>query len=306
MRKFSITLVASTLVLFLSSCDSDFLSKMSWTARKSANLGQMAEGLDRQSVDTLHAMAYGSGGKHGDTSAQVQLGYLYYYGKGGLVEDKKRAEALFEAAARQGHALAAYNIGLMYYRGEDGRDKAQAIKWFTIAATARPPFSEAQIRLGEIYEREDIVKRDMVAAAVWYEMAAAGRDTRYAQQAAYKVGWMLWKGEGREQNIQAAVKALTQSANGHVYEAQYLLGYIYGTGDGIPKDTLLSAYWLVLAEMNHPEFKSKIEDFLLTLPKQDVVSARNKAAGAFRARINLAVRQDFNKILRETPSGGIQ
>ncbi|WP_164699297.1 tetratricopeptide repeat protein, partial [Aliarcobacter skirrowii] len=55
--------------------------------------------------------------KKGDIEAQLNLGYMYHYGKGVSLDYKKAIE-LYEKAATQGYAMAQNNLGVMYRDGE--------------------------------------------------------------------------------------------------------------------------------------------------------------------------------------------
>ncbi len=71
----------------------------------------------------------------GDADAQVALGGLYLSGRGVPAPDTARAVSLYRQAAEQGHAVAQLNLGDFYLRGIGvSRDKAEAYRWFTLAA----------------------------------------------------------------------------------------------------------------------------------------------------------------------------
>ena len=70
----------------------------------------------------------------GNADAQLQLGAIYYQGKG-VRQDYVKARQWYEKAANQGDAYAQGLLGFMYYGGEGVRqDYAKALEWFKKSA----------------------------------------------------------------------------------------------------------------------------------------------------------------------------
>ena len=70
----------------------------------------------------------------GDSSAQFNLGLLYYDGKG-VPQDYTEAANWFRRAAEQDYEKAEHNLGAMYGSGKGvKRDYIQAYKWLNICA----------------------------------------------------------------------------------------------------------------------------------------------------------------------------
>lgn len=66
--------------------------------------------------------------------AQFRLGEMYFFGKGGLQEDRAMARRLFEAAAEQGDADAQMNLAILLASGdESSRSVEQARHWMNQA-----------------------------------------------------------------------------------------------------------------------------------------------------------------------------
>ena len=61
--------------------------------------------------------SYKRAAAQGDATAQVNLGGMYYKGKG-VVKDYAEAMRWYKLAAAQGDAYAQYNLGVMYRKGE--------------------------------------------------------------------------------------------------------------------------------------------------------------------------------------------
>ncbi|WP_175649294.1 tetratricopeptide repeat protein [Micromonospora avicenniae] len=116
----------------------------------------------------------------GDPVAQRTLGYLVQHGVG-TAKDDVRANALYQAAAEQGDAFAAFNLGVL----SGGSD--EAVHWLRQAADAG--VVEAYSRLGDRLSERDLDeealrwyvrgaeagdKGSMFAAACWYRDGFGG------------------------------------------------------------------------------------------------------------------------------------
>ena len=72
--------------------------------------------------------------REGFAPAQVELGTLYYEGRG-VRKNIERARSYFEKAAAQKNAQGAYNLATLYAKGEGvKKDMTKAIELYTIAA----------------------------------------------------------------------------------------------------------------------------------------------------------------------------
>ena len=122
-----------------------------------------------------------------------------------------------EAHAR---ALAAY----------EGRDYETAYSiWTELGAGGH---SEAQYRLGVMYENAQGTKRDLVKAHDWYLAAAeAGHP-----EAQLNLGVLYENGEGVGQDPSVAADWYERAARQDVVLAQYSLGLMYREGRGVPQD----------------------------------------------------------------------
>lgn len=95
-------------------------------------------------------------------SAQFQLGFLYYRGKG-VEQNSQKAIYWFEQAAAQGNVSAADKLADIYDDGEGvPRDDQKAVYWYTQAA--KHGSASAHFNLGLKYLEGEGVARDPVKA----------------------------------------------------------------------------------------------------------------------------------------------
>lgn len=112
----------------------------------------------------------------------------------------------FLVLAEAGNTEAQNKIGMMYQRGIGiPQDPAEALKWYHKAAEDGHIF--AQFNLGSMYQKGICITQDYPEAFKWYRMAA-------------------------EQGVT---------------DAQYNLGIMYFSGDGIPIDVVQAYAWVDIA-----------------------------------------------------------
>jgi hypothetical protein len=106
-----------------------------------------------------------------NTSAQFQLGLMYFQGDG-VTKNYTEAVNWFRKAAEQGDVSAQVQLGSMYFQG-DGVNKnyTDAEKWFRKAAEQGN--TSAQYRLGSIYGEGKGIAQDYVQAHMWLNLCAA-------------------------------------------------------------------------------------------------------------------------------------
>jgi TPR repeat protein len=132
--------------------------------------------------------------EQGDAPAQLNLGWMYFEGKG-VPQDYKTAVKWFRLAAEQGDAGAQYNLGLMYAKGQGiPQDDKTAVKWFRLAA--EQGYADAQHNLGVMYNQGQGVPQDYKTAAKWYRLAAE-QGIAHAQ---FNLGVMYANGRGVPQD----------------------------------------------------------------------------------------------------------
>ncbi len=131
--------------------------------------------------------------------------------------------------------------GLTFARAGDYA--AARIIWSSLARSGN---TEAQFRLGWLYESGAAGKRNLAEAAYWYAVAA---DLGHAS-ALYNLAVMLTEGRGVARNDAKAAKYFRRAAvQGHA-KAQYNLGILYRIGRGVPQDVARARFWLDRAKAN--------------------------------------------------------
>lgn len=106
---------------------------------------------------------------HGDSNAQVSLGYAYYKGRG-VPRDYPQARRWYEMAATSGNAVAENRLGNMYYNGHGvPRDYTAARNWYERAAARGNKF--AQFNLANFYYRGQGGTRNPERAKSWLEQS---------------------------------------------------------------------------------------------------------------------------------------
>merc|ERR1711907_713827 len=67
----------------------------------------------------------------GNVDAQLELGYKFYTGMGGVPKDLPRSTSYFERAATAGQPDAQFELGVRFERGWGiDKDPALALEWF--------------------------------------------------------------------------------------------------------------------------------------------------------------------------------
>jgi TPR repeat protein len=112
----------------------------------------------------------------GNAKAQINLGTMYFNGKG-VSKDYKEAIKWYRKAAKQDNAYAQNSLGWMY---DDGigviENNKEALKWYRKAATELRhsfpyPDPRAQYKIGVIYTDGKGVLKDLVKAKYWLKKA---------------------------------------------------------------------------------------------------------------------------------------
>lgn len=105
----------------------------------------------------------------GQLDAQVYLGWMFLQGKG-VDKSDTQASRWLSAAADKGSGEANYYLGVLATRRKDG---TSAVRLFEQAAARG--FSPAYYRLGLLYERGNILQKDVDRATALYRKGAEAR-----------------------------------------------------------------------------------------------------------------------------------
>jgi TPR repeat protein len=112
----------------------------------------------------------------GDSSAQFDLGLMYYKGQG-IGQDYSQAMKWFKMAAEQGIPEAQFNLGIMYSNEEAGwHSFAEAMKWFQKAAEQN--YTKAQYNIGVMYILGEGVPPNSIKAYAWLSLAYSNGEQR--------------------------------------------------------------------------------------------------------------------------------
>ena len=171
--------------------------------------------------------------RHGDTGAQVALGFLYDHGAG-VRRNVAAALTWYRRAAQKGDANAYYMLAQHYESGKGvKKNRAKALALYTKAANHK--LRQAAKHLGDMYWRGTGVPKNPAAAFKWYSMVA-GWDANSLLEAKY--------GEGGDADYgDDAQKALES-------QSQRALGKMYETGQGVRRSPIAAINWYTLAAVN--------------------------------------------------------
>ncbi len=155
--------------------------------------------------------------EQGNESAQLNLGLMYYQGRG-VAQDDLQAAAWYRKAAEQGNAIAQFNLGMMYYEGR-GVEQAdlQAVTWWRKAAEQGDV--TAQLDLGLMYYEGRGVGQSALQAVTWWRKAAE----QGLAMAQFNLGVMYDRGLGVVQDKQQAQAWYRKAAEQGHAEAQKAL-----------------------------------------------------------------------------------
>lgn len=131
-----------------------------------------------------------------------------------------------------------YQLAKMLYTG-DGvyKDEDKGLIWLKRAASEGNTNAEAL--LARLHERA----KNYTSAINLYRLAA-GKNHPFSQ---FRLGYMLRKGLGIEQDNEQAFTHLLDAANNGVEEASYFIASMYLTGTGTSKDLKAALYWAEIA-----------------------------------------------------------
>ena len=109
--------------------------------------------------------------EQGDATAQSNLGYMYYGGRG-VPQNYIEAVTWYRLAAEQGFAHAQFNLGVMYANGVGvPENDAEAVTWYRLAA--EQGYAYAQNNLGLMYFNGEGAPQDDIRAYMWWSVSTA-------------------------------------------------------------------------------------------------------------------------------------
>lgn len=162
---------------------------------------------------------------------QAKIGYFYYTGTGGFVQDYNQAYQWFKKAADKGNSYAQYYLGLCYKNGHGvKKNRSIAFDWFKKSADQN--YVDAMYEVGYAYEHGEVVSKNMLSAADYYYLPAL---CDY-MDATYRLGCIYYKGYARPKHVydnaqyfleKALEKMDPQADAKRIAEAKKMLGDIY-------------------------------------------------------------------------------
>jgi len=202
--------------------------------------------------------------KLGDVDSQVGLAFGYALGKG-VESDPKKSVFWFRKAAEQGDSTAQSSLGLAYEYGQGvTKNINTSIKWYKKAAkqghkkakaklekllTAQeenskiissPKSANKEYDLGlNYYFGDNGVIKNKKKAFKWLYKSAK----KGHMEAQFWIGWMYGSGNGVSQDKSKALKWYKKSANQGYSKAQTNLGLIYDSGTGVSVDYDKAIKW---------------------------------------------------------------
>ncbi len=181
----------------------------------------------------------------------------------------------FEPLAARGDSEAQYRLGRMYEYGRGVlTDMPQALSWLRKSAAQQN--ASAQTELGAIYASGfGGVPQDDAQAVAWFQKAAnQGNPT-----AQYNLGLMYAKGGGVKQDFVQAVAWYRQAADQGQVDAQFKMGLHYEKGVGIAHDDVLAyANYAIAARSGDADSVAFRDAMAKKLPPAKLREAKTLAA----------------------------
>ena len=173
--------------------------------------------------------------KQGYADEQFQVGRAFEMGIG-VKRDQKTAAEWFARAAGAGDFRAQTELASMYLNGIGvRRDDQNAVHLLQQAAASG--YAPGQFQLGTLYLLGRGIKRDDSEGVRWITRAAL---SDYAP-AEVNLGIVYWNAIPAEQ--EKAIRLFQKAAGQHFEAAEFILGGLYETGSGVPKDFAAAAAW---------------------------------------------------------------
>jgi hypothetical protein len=186
--------------------------------------------------------------------------------------DYKGAEKIFRQLAEKGNPSGMYYLGRMYASGQGGlpEDYAEAFDWYSSAALANQ--KDAQYALAVMYEAGKGTGKNPEEADHWYEKSAQNgcaaaqyqraesafaEASRWAEQVAIDEGNKSLQDADNSkyrQNLELAVAWYRKAASQNYAGAQYMLGRLSASGEGLSQDFRASvAYYEQASGQGFPD-----------------------------------------------------
>lgn len=178
------------------------------------------------------------------------------------------------SAAREGDPRALFEVAMRYSAGKTvKRDMVAAATWFERAADSG--YAPAQYSIGSLYEKGIGVEKDAARAADWYGKSAAQGNAR----AMHNLAVIHAMGAAGEPDMNRAVQHFTAAANYGIKDSQFNLGILHGQGMGVPQNLTESYKWFAIAARSgDADAAAKRDEVGKSLSSAELATAKDMVA----------------------------
>jgi uncharacterized protein len=137
--------------------------------------------------------------------------------------------------------------------------------------------ADAQIKLGDMYDKGQGVPQDYSRAVAWYRKAASTGSV----EAFYILGQVYSKGRSIPDITQDYIQAAMwyrKAADKGLFVAQFLLGEMYENGQGVPQDYVQAHMWFNLAASRPCKGHDLLSVEVCKYDTADAISDRDEVA----------------------------
>lgn len=176
---------------------------------------------------------------------------------------------------------------LLFVLGYSCEVQAESSDFAAILKAAEQGDAKAQLDLGLMYDKGEVVPQDYRQAVIWYSRGAEQGDA----DAQANLGVMYKEGVGVTRDYQQALSWYSKAAEQGHAKAQVNLGVMYFEGQGVPQNFGLAYVWSSLAAASGDEKGIINRDLLAAkLTRQGLADAQAEAA-----RIQEVINHSQNK-----------
>ncbi|EDN70554.1 Sel1-like repeat [Beggiatoa sp. PS] len=164
-----------------------------------------------------------------------------------ILEHHEKAVDWFQKAAEQGHIEAQFHLAQAYETGQGiAQNQKQAVYWYRQVAEREITEFEIDHTQFDLNQRKNETQENYEQRMTWYRQELKNI---YAE-AQFNLGYAYGSSEGISQDDKQAVDWYRKSAgNGHK-RARFFLGCAYYDGQGVPQDYQQAVYWFQQAAQN--------------------------------------------------------
>ena len=182
---------------------------------------------------------------------QYRIGKLFSFGYG-VEQDYLQAAAWYEKAVANENPFAAYALASLYRRGQGvEQDNAEAFRLYTMAAEKGA--APAEYALGKLFYQGEAVPKD-VGKALYHLESAAEKDHPYA---AYLAGKIRLSEEGYL-DVEKAVRLFEAAAALGNDFAEYQLGKLYLYGKDVSQNMEAAVRWLTASAEHGNQYAAQL------------------------------------------------